>query len=165
MPKSYDNARAAVRTMFIAVLLVLLAQPLYSQSKYIKKYRPLADSLESQYGVPSAIILGVAIIESGAGQSRNAKMLNNHFGIVGKNDVLRTKGIKTRYKQYPSIRASYLGFTGLMTRKKFYKKLKGNMDYKLWLDAMSKAGYSEEPEIWKQRITSAIKKHKLASNR
>ncbi|MEI9944238.1 MAG: glucosaminidase domain-containing protein [Chitinophagaceae bacterium] len=148
--------------VLLAVIFTFTLQQSFCQTKYIHKYRPLADSLSEEYGVPSAVILGVAIIESGSGSSRNAKMLNNHFGIVGKNDLLKTKGVKTRYKQFPDVAASYIFFCGLLTRKKFYKKLKGNKDYNLWLDAMVKSKYSEAPVEWKQRITSVIKKHKLA---
>ncbi len=109
-------------------------------------------------------MLGVAIMESGSGTSRNCKLLNNHFGIIGKNNLLKTKGVKSRYKQYPDAMASYVDFCRLMTKKKFYKKLKGNMDHKLWADAISKAGYSEIPAIWKQRLLDIIRKNKLASS-
>jgi flagellum-specific peptidoglycan hydrolase FlgJ len=116
------------------------------------------------YGVPTSIILGVAILESGAGKSRNCKLLNNHFGIVGKNDLLKTKNIKTRYKQYTDSRASYIDFCKLMRKKKFYKKLKDNNDYKLWVDAISRAGYSEIPDYWKQKVLETIKKNKLSAS-
>jgi Bax protein len=156
------HKKRALSTILILILLLVL-QPVIGQSKYIKKYRPLADSLSEAYGIPTAVILGVAIIESGSGGSRNCKLLNNHFGIIGKNNVLKTKGIKTRYKQYPNSTASYIDFARLMARKKFYSRLKGNGDYRLWLDAISKAGYSEIPEEWKKRITAAIKKNKLST--
>jgi flagellum-specific peptidoglycan hydrolase FlgJ len=107
-------------------------------------------------------MLGIAIIESGAGKSRNCQLLNNHFGIKGKNDLMKTKGIRSAYKQYPNARASYVAFSKLMTRKKFYPRLKGKMDYRLWLDALSKSNYSMVPEEWKRNITDAIRKHKLA---
>jgi len=136
-----------------------------SQSKYVRKYRPLADSLSSVYGVPTSIILGVAILESGSGTSRNCKLLNNHFGIVGKNDLLKTKRIKSRYKQYPDSLASYVDFCKLMTKKKFYKKLKDNHDYNLWVEAISSSGYSEIPDYWKQKVLETIKKNKLAANK
>lgn len=163
----YDTNRLPSRrkrNKAILLLVFLLAlQPLFGQSKYIKKFRPLADSLSAIYGVPTSVILGVAIIESGSGTSRNCKLLNNHFGIIGKNNLLKTKGIKTRYKQYPNATASYMSFVRLMTRKKFYSRLKGNMDYRLWLDAISKAGYSTMPEEWKKRIGAAIRKNKLST--
>jgi Bax protein len=147
------------------ILLILFSaavQPVSGQSKYINQYKPIADSLSSVYGIPTSVMLGIAIIESGAGKSRNCKLLNNHFGIKGKNDLLKTKGIKTAYKQYPNGRASYVSFSKLMTRKKFYPKLKGKMDHKLWLEAISKSGYSTVPDEWKRNITAAIRKHKLA---
>lgn len=147
----------------LVFLLVFSSQFGFSQSKYIKKYRPMADSLSSVYGVPASIILGVAILESGSGTSRNCKMLNNHFGIVGKNDLLKTRNIKTRYKQYSDSRASYVDFCKLMKKKKFYKKLKYNTDYNLWADAMSKAGYSEVPVYWKTKVLETIKKNKLSA--
>ncbi len=152
-----------LKTWLMPLLLFFLSamQPVSGQSRYIKKYKPIADSLSSIYGIPTSVMLGIAIIESGAGKSRNCKLLNNHFGIKGKNDLLKTKGIRTAYKQYPDGRASYVSFSRLMTRKKFYPKLKGKKDPKLWLDAISKSGYSTVPEEWKKNITAAIRKHKL----
>ncbi len=159
--RTAHSNKLLLKGLLTAVLTIALL-PVFSQSSYIKTYRPVADSLSEIYGIPAAVILGVAIIESGAGSSRNCKLLNNHFGIVGKNNLLKTKGIKSRYKQYPSGAASYAAFCQLMTRKKFYSRLKGNMNYKLWIEAISKVGYSEAPAIWKQRVTTAIKTHKLS---
>ena len=147
----------------LPLLFSMLAfQPTLAQSKYVKQYKPVADSLSEIYGVPTSVMLGVAIIESGAGKSRNCKLLNNHFGIKGKNKLLKTHGIKSAYKQYANGRASYVAFCQLMSRKKFYKELKGVDDHKRWLDAMSRAGYSTVPVEWKKNITAAIRKHKLA---
>ncbi|MCX8019947.1 MAG: glucosaminidase domain-containing protein [Chitinophagaceae bacterium] len=146
----------------LAAVFCLTGHRAFSQSEFIKKFRPLADSLEQEYGIPSAVILGVAVIESGAGKSRNTRLLNNYFGIVGKNNLHKTKGIKTKYKQYPDARASFVDFCKLITRKKFYSKLKGNKNYLLWTDAISKSGYSEVPAIWKQRVNQAIRRLKLS---
>ena len=82
--------------------------------------------------------------------------------MEGKNDLKKTHGIKTRYKQYPNAEASFVDFCRLMTNKKFYKKLKGNMNHRPWIDAISNAGYSEVPEMWKERVTTTIRKHKLS---
>jgi flagellum-specific peptidoglycan hydrolase FlgJ len=152
------------RKMGISIILLIVLLPVFSQSAYVQKYRELADSLSEVYGIPVSVMLGIAILESGSGTSRNSRLLNNHFGIVGKNNLLRTKGIKTRYKQYADVRSSYIAFCKLQTRKKYYTGLKGNLDYTLWIDAMSKAGYSEVPEIWKQRVISVIKKNNLAAS-
>lgn len=153
------------RRGLLILFLFLFLKEVSGQSKYIREYKPIADSLSAIYGIPTSVMLGIAIIESGAGKSRNCRLLNNHFGIKGKNNLVKTNGIKSAYKQYPDGRSSYVAFSQLMTRKKFYKRLKGKMDYKLWLDAISKSGYSTVPLEWKKNITSTIKKHKLAESR
>jgi len=150
------------RGVGIVIALLFLSLAGSSQSKtFIQKFRPLADSLSAIYSIPASIILGVSLIESGSGTSRNCRLLNNYFGIVGKNDLKKTKGIKTRYKQYTDATASFIDFCKLLAKKKYYKKLKGNMDYKLWTDAISKSNYSEVPEVWRQRINQAIRTNKL----
>lgn len=148
----------------ILVFSLFISCTLSGQSRtFVQRYRPMVDSLSDAYGIPSAVILGIAIIESASGTSRNCKLLNNFFGMEGKNNLRKTKGIKTRYKQYPDAAASFADFCRLMTRKKFYKKLKGNMNDKLWIDAISKAGYSEAPALWKQRVNATIRKHRLSA--
>lgn len=146
-------------------VLLITGHTAFTQSKYVKKYRPLADSLSEVYKIPASVMLGVAILESGSCTSRNCKLLNNHFGIVGKNNLLKTKGVKSRYKQYPDARASYIDFCRVIKKKKFYKKLKDNMDHKVWVDAISKAGYSEIPDYWKTKVLETIKKNKLSASR
>lgn len=145
------------------VLLTILLQAASAQSAYVKKYKPTADSLSKEYGIPASIILGVAIIESGSGTSRNAKRLNNHFGIAGKNKLSKTKGKSSRYKQYHTVMDSYVDFCKMLTRKKYYKALKGTKDHKPWIEAMAKAHYSELPIEWKKRINATIKSNKLSA--
>jgi flagellum-specific peptidoglycan hydrolase FlgJ len=147
--------------LMLILIGLLLQSATFSQSKYVKKYRPIADSLSMIYGIPSEVILGVAIIESSSGTSKNCKLLNNHFGITGKNNLWETKKIKTRYKQYPTNEASYADFCKLVSKRKFYPKLKGNPKYQKWIDAISKTGYSEQPEVWKKRVNDAIINNKL----
>ena len=120
-----------------------------SQDAYILKYRPLADPLAAQYGIPVTLILGIAVLESSSGTSRNARLLNNHFGIVGKNRLLQTKGIRTRYKQYPDADSSFVDFCKLLSHRKYYAKLRGSADTDAWVDAMARAGYSERPDEWR----------------
>lgn len=148
----------------LIVCLSLFSMAASAQTKtFVQKFRPLADSLGAEYEIPASVILGVAIVESGSGTSRNCKLLNNYFGIVGKNNLQKTKGIKSRYKQYADAAASFTDFCKLLAKKKYYKKLKGNMDYRLWVDAISKSGYSEAPSVWKQRVSDTIRKNKLSA--
>lgn len=156
------NKKALSKFFFVALPLSLLLNVAASaQSNYVVKHRDLTDSLSETYGIPSAVILGIATIESGAGNDRNSTMLNNHFGIVGKNNLMQTKGIKTMYKGYATAKASFIDFCNVISQKSFYSRLKGNTDYRVWLSAISKAGYSTQPETWKKLITDAIVKLKL----
>ena len=90
-----------------------------------------------------------------------AKVLNNHFGIVGKNQYVNHNGNKSRYKQYDNEYASYIDFCDMISRKKFYKKLKNNENPKLWIKAMSSSGYSESPQEWEDKIMSVMLTNKL----
>jgi flagellum-specific peptidoglycan hydrolase FlgJ len=105
--------------------------------------------------------LGVSIIESASGTSRNCRLLKNFFGVKGKNTLMKTKGIRSAYKQYPSDTASFVDFCKIVSRKKIYASLKGNKDSQKWVLALSKTGYSEVPGTWQGLISSAIRKHQL----
>ena len=158
--------RKAYRKRFLHILFVLiLSLPVagFAQTRtFIQKFKPLADSLSLKFGIPTAIILGVSIVESSCGTSKNCKILNNYFGIEGKNE-LKKKGKKSRYKAYADARASFVHFCKVISKKKYYKKLKGNMHYKLWTASMSAHGYSEVPAVWQHRINDVIRKNKLST--
>lgn len=144
--------------VFLLVVSINLSN---GQKNYVAHYRPLADSLSAVYGIPASVILGIAIIESSSGQSRNARLLNNHFGIVGKNNLQKTKHIKSKYKQYKTVADSYVDFCRHVSRRKFYLQLRGNPDPYTWIDHLSKSGYSTKPAIWKKRMLETIKRNKL----
>ena len=126
--------------------------------KYIRKHLPLAADLSQEYGIPTSIILGVSILESGSGTSLNCRQLNNYFGVKGHNHL---KKRRTKYKQYASAKESFTDFCGILSRKRFYPRLKNNMDYHLWLRDMNRSKYSSAQEIWVHRIKLIITKYKL----
>ncbi|WP_036603278.1 glucosaminidase domain-containing protein [Olivibacter sitiensis] len=133
----------------------------YAQSDYIEEHLPLADSLSKVYGIPSSVIMGIAIVETGAGESRNSKLLNNHFGIVGSNNLRQTHGVRTRYKQFSDVRESFDAFCSMVARKYYYARLKGSEDVEKWVEAMASAGYSTKPTVWKKRIMTIISRYDL----
>jgi len=150
-----------VRIFILLIGLFLSSSSTFSQTAYVKKYQPLATELSEEYGIPIAVILGIAIHESGSGTSRNAKLLNNHFGVKGKNKLQKEKGIYSAYKQYDDVKDSYKDFCKIIKKKKFYSGLKGNRDYTIWIEAISRAGYSVITTVWKERVLSTIRKNKL----
>jgi len=143
------------------VILILFSNFLFCQNKitqnYIDENKFVAIEYSEKYSIPVEIILGIAIIESGAGQSKIATKLNNHFGIVGKNYV----NYKTRYKQYSNKNKSYLNFCKLIVSKKIYRKLKKEKDYKKWVMGIANSNYSENPKLWQKNLIRAITLYKL----
>jgi len=147
-----------MKSLCFLFLFLLNGLVLFAQSDYVKRYRPLADSLAAVYKIPAKLMLGIAVIESGNGTSRNCRLLKNHFGFKGKNNLRATHGIQSAYKQYTSDRESYIDFCKLMQKRAFYAKLAGNADCSKWVDAISKTGYSVHPEKWKREVNSSIDK-------
>lgn len=147
----------------LALVLLMIAAGVQNSTaqtaaqNYAAKYTSLATKLGKEYGIPPALIIGVAIIESSCGQGPNCRDLNNHFGITGRNHVAR----KTRYKQYATVEDSYRDFCNLMTRKPFYGQLRGNMDVSKWTAAVSRAGYSEKPAVWQAHVDGVIRNNRL----
>jgi hypothetical protein len=148
--------RLLLLSVFFVSINICSAQK--SSKRYIEKFLPMAKDLSAQWGIPVSIILGVSMQESGCGTSINCKQLNNYFGVKGHNHL---KKRHTKYKQYASAEASFNDFCGILSRKKFYPKLKNNMDYKLWLMYMNKHKYASAKEVWIHRIKLLIAKHKL----
>ena len=149
-----------LRKITIVTTFLFLGFFLKSQSTYFKSYQDLCDSLETVYQIPSSVMLAIAYHESGGGISRNAKLLNNHFGIVGSNNLLKTHGIKSKYKYYPSVLDGYIGFCNLVSKKGFYTKLKGNVSYSKWVYSIHSSGYCPS-ETWPGKVISIIKKYGL----
>ncbi|MGK9116532.1 glucosaminidase domain-containing protein [Olivibacter jilunii] len=149
------------KVLFLALLYLGCVNISFAQTKYINNHKSIADSLSKAYGIPSSVILGIAILESGNGQSRNSKLLHNHFGIVGSNKLKQTHGIKSRYRQYSSAMGSFIHFCKLISGKYFYSRLKGTDDASKWVDAISKSGYSTHPQTWKTRILKTISRYNL----
>lgn len=146
---------------FIIVAAMTVATSIWSQRTYFDKYQTIADSFESVYGIPSSVMLAVAMQESGGGVSRNAKLLNNHFGIMGSNNLKKTHGITSRYKWYPSDTASYEGFCLLVSRRKFYSSLKGNTNPTTWIKAIANSGYAGNAVKWSAAIIGIVRKYNL----
>ena len=145
----------------LLLLQLIFCQLTFAQKttlKYIDKFLPIAKELSSEFEIPVSIILGVSIFESASGKSANCRDLNNYFGVKGKNHL---KKRKTKYKQYAKPEDSFRDFCGIVSRKKFYQKLKGTSDYKLWLNAMNKAEYAGAKHLWVNGISKIIRFYKL----
>jgi uncharacterized FlgJ-related protein len=149
------------RKVLVLALLGMIFSANAQNSKYITNHKMLATVLSGHYGIPASVILAIATVESSGGAGPAAKVLNNHFGMEGKNDFVNKNGHSSRYKQYSSDIASYIDFCKVISRKRFYPKLKNNDNPTAWVKAISRCGYSEQPEQWEQKVFSVLESNKL----
>ncbi|MET6998581.1 glucosaminidase domain-containing protein [Chitinophaga defluvii] len=154
------KGRVWLCAIFILLSNVVSAQ--HSTKSYIKKYTPVSQEIMEETGIPASVILGVAMLESGAGNSKNTKLLRNHFGIVGKNNLAKRKaGYRSSYKEYATDLDSYKHFARLLASKKWFSKVQGKPDFATWLKHMNHGGYSSAGQVWIKRVTAIINRHKL----
>lgn len=148
--------------LILMLVIPVLAAGQNTSGSYIEKYKNLAIDLMSQTSIPASVILGVALVESGAGNSVLSRKLNNHFGIKGKNtNAMEKLGYRSNYKEYESDTASFLNFCDVLSAKSFYPTLVDKQDYKLWLPALRKMGYAASARLWEMKVKMCIIKNKL----
>lgn len=148
---------------FLVLFASAKAQSKYTPKTYLRDYKPVAQQLMKESGIPASVILGVAMLESGMGNSKNARMLHNHFGIVGRNNLHKKGTYHSKYKEYANAEASFDSFVKLVKHKKWYKSVKGTTDYAVWLKHMHTGKYSSAGNVWVTRVTSIITRYKLHS--
>ena len=129
---------------FFILFLQLTANAFQGTQEKIQRYKPFIDSLSQVYGIPSKLIIGVGICESGFGQSKQSIKQNNYFGLRGK--YSRKK--KSSFKHYARPEDSMVDFCEVLASKKYYTTLKGNPDPMKWTRAMAKARYAANAKRW-----------------
>jgi flagellum-specific peptidoglycan hydrolase FlgJ len=129
---------------FFILFLQLTANAFQGTQEKIQRYKPFIDSLSQVYGIPSKLIVGVGICESGFGQSKQSIKQNNYFGLRGK--YSRKK--KSSFKHYARPEDSMVDFCEVLASKKYYIMLKGNPDAMKWTRAMAKAHYAANAKRW-----------------
>lgn len=156
-------AKGHIAVLAISIFVQANSCSAYSRADaYITQYAPIAQSLSQKTGIPASVILGIALIESGHGSSKNCLMLKNHFGVKG-NNYLPQNGIPyySVYRSYSCDEASFGHFCTIIKRKKYYSRLRGNNNYDLWLEAINNGYYSSAGIIWVNKIRNAIRMHHL----
>lgn len=154
----------AFKHVLITVVLTLASARLAAQPlAYVKQYQQTVIALSDSFGIPAELIMGIALVESGAGSSQVCKNLHNHFGIKASKHYQNYNGFKSRFKFYETDSLSFVDFCAYVKRRKYYAQLKGNFNYNAWLNAMAKSGYSGSPKAWKSKIRTTIKKYNLVA--
>lgn len=153
-----------MRRLFLLIIFTAIFQSAsarYTPKEYIDKFAPIAMMMMREYEIPASVMLGIAFLESGYGNSRNAILLKNHFGLVGKNSLRKRGKRHSAYKEFDNDTLSYEYFCKTIVSKKYYPKLKGNINYKLWLSKIYKNNYAKLKRLSIKRVSSIIKKYHL----
>lgn len=133
---------------------------------YLETYAPVAKKLSELSGIPAAVPLAVAGLESGWGESQLAREGNNHFGIKArggqKRYCLRTTEFKRGrpyrvldcFRAYPSPEEGYFDFVRFILTQPRYEGLFRipAEDYRSWAKGLQEAGYATDPDYAKKLI-------------
>jgi len=154
-------------TLLISTLAAS-AQKNTSES-YIEQFKDDAIRIMHETGVPASIVLGVAMHESGCGNSTLARHLNNQFGVKGYGTVVyydkHHKKVRTSYKQYDSVLESFEDFARIMTERKQFSHLGdvlSHYDYTAWAHGIQHSGYCTSRK-WASQVLGIINKYNLNS--
>lgn len=157
------------KILLITTLLIssvaAFAQKNTSQS-YIEQFKDNAVAIMHETGIPASIILGIAMHESGNGNSTIAKNLNNQFGVKGGGGAdirLKKKTIHSAYKKYDSILESFDDFARIMLERKQFSHLAEELtqyDYEKWVKGIQRSGYASSHK-WAAQVLGIIHKYNL----
>lgn len=121
---------------------------------YIETYKEVAQSNMEKYGIPASIILGQAILESGAGTGPLSTQANNHFGIkchkdwLGESIKYDDDSIAECFRKYYNAADSFRDHALFLTKGSRYSSLfkLNQTDYKAWAKGLKAAGYATDPQ-------------------
>ncbi|MBF2708141.1 glucosaminidase domain-containing protein [Flavobacterium soyangense] len=135
---------------------------------YIETYKEVAQSNMGKYGIPASIILGQAILESGAGTGPLSVQANNHFGIkchkdwLGQTIKYDDDSIDECFRKYYNAPDSFRDHALFLRSGVRYSKLfnLNKTDYKAWAKGLKDAGYATDPQ-YPTKLIGLIEKFQL----
>lgn len=158
------------KTLLITALLLSTATAVFAQKNtslaYIEQFKDNAISIMHETGIPASIILGIAMHESGNGNSAIATHLNNQFGVKGGGGAVYTKNkkkVRSAYKKYDSILDSFADFARIITTRQDKGRIPNSLtqyDYVKWVKGIQRSGYASSKK-WASQVLGIINKYDL----
>lgn len=110
--------------------------------------------------IPASITLAQGLLETGAGQSKLARLHKNHFGIKcagkweGKSTYLSDDRANECFRKYTTWQESYQDHSRFLQRHRRYRSLFNleRTDYRSWANGLVLAGYATSPSYGKRLI-------------
>lgn len=152
---------------FFSLLLTANGQSATTEA-YIKQYKDLAIAEMQRTGVPAAIKLAQAILESQSGLSALALTANNHFGIKCKVEWTGGKVYQDDdekgecFRVYPSVEQSFKDHSDFLRNRPYYSSLFNldPTDMQGWAYGLKKAGYATS-KTYPQSLLKIIRDYNL----
>jgi len=135
---------------------------------YIDDYKGVAQSNMKKYGIPASIVLGQAILESGAGTGSLSVQANNHFGIkchkdwLGESVSYDDDTIAECFRKYDKAADSFRDHALFLTGRPRYASLFNleKTDYKAWAKGLKAAGYATDVQ-YPTKLIAIIERFQL----
>jgi flagellum-specific peptidoglycan hydrolase FlgJ len=118
-------------------------------SCFINKHYKAAKRLELNYGIPPALTIAQAALESGWGKSRLATEDNNYFGVRRNHKNMK----------YSSISKSFEDYAGILQNRCYNLHAPKNLQE--WMQALKECGYCTK-KGYTAHLNQIIKKYNLA---
>jgi len=158
-----------MRLVLLLFSLPFLTFAQLSQKEYIEKYKADAIKDMKKTGVPAAITLAQAALESENGNSPLAKGSNNHFGIKchkewnGPTYFHDDDKKQECFRKYKTVLESFDDHSYFLKSRPRYSSLFDlpKTDYKGWAYGLKKAGYATNPK-YPELLIKIIEENNLA---
>ena len=159
-------------------ILLLLLSSFYAddyKATYVEKWKEISIVESNRSGIPVAIILGQAVLESNYGKSELATKARNHFGIkckkeweggsfYKKDDDRNDKGelIESCFRSYGLDIDSFIDHSHFLSNRWCYGSLfdYSKTDYKSWAIGLQECGYATDKK-YAQKLIKIIETHEL----
>ncbi|MFZ4634798.1 MAG: glucosaminidase domain-containing protein [Saprospiraceae bacterium] len=114
---------------------------------FLRRFAPVAVSERKKYGVPAAVSLGFAYVNSFSGQRETALHANNYFSLRCTADWegQTYTGNGQCYRRYDTAWESFRDFSVFMSSRDWYGPLrqKAGKDWRIWIRGLSDKDISD----------------------
>lgn len=146
-----------MKTVLLSAILMftlsLSAQTKNTTKDYISKWKATAVAQMNTYKIPASITLAQGILESGNGNSKLARLANNHFGIKchstwqGATYVQDDDKKDECFRAYDNASQSFEDHSLFLKKRRYAPLFELKMkDYKKWAKGLKSAGYATNPK-------------------
>jgi LysM repeat protein len=146
-----------MKTVLLSAMLIftlsISAQTKNTTKDYISKWKATAVAQMNTYKIPASITLAQGILESGNGNSKLARLANNHFGIKchstweGATYVQDDDKKDECFRAYDNASQSFEDHSLFLKKRRYAPLFELKMkDYKKWAKGLKSAGYATNPK-------------------